>query len=91
MSMNILTLSEYVLMAALAIYALASVRIATRKTIGMGLVGISGLSIAVAVILILVKNIYGIAFCADIATALVLLGPVGTIAFARVLRGYSNG
>jgi energy-converting hydrogenase B subunit B len=89
--MDILTLSEYILMAALAIYALASMRIATRKTIGMGLVGVGGLSIAVATILIIVQNIYGIAFCKDIATALVLLGPVGTIAFARVLRGYSNG
>ncbi len=74
-------------MASLAIFALASVRIATRKTIGMGLVGVSGLSIAVATILILVQNIYGIAFCKDIAYALVILGPVGTIAFARVLRG----
>ncbi|MBI4814379.1 MAG: hypothetical protein HY802_08960 [Methanobacterium sp.] len=75
------------LMASLAIFALASVRIATRKTIGMGLVGVSGLSIAVATILILVQNIYGIAFCKDIAYALIILGPVGTIAFARVLRG----
>ena len=74
-------------MASLAIFALASVRIATRKTIGMGLVGVSGLSIAVATILILVQNIYGIAFCKDIAYALIILGPVGTIAFARVLRG----
>jgi energy-converting hydrogenase B subunit B len=74
-------------MASLAIFALASVRIATRKTIGMGLVGVSGLSIAVATILILAQNIYGIAFCKDIAYALIILGPVGTIAFARVLRG----
>jgi len=85
--MDILLISEYILMASLAIFALASVRIATRKTIGMGLVGVSGLSIAVATILILVQNIYGIAFCKDIAYALVILGPVGTIAFARVLRG----
>jgi energy-converting hydrogenase B subunit B len=89
--MNVLLLSEYVLLAALAIYALASVRIATRKTIGMGLVGISGLSIAVAVMLIMVNNIYQINFCRDIATALVILGPVGTIAFSRVLRGWKNG
>ncbi len=78
-------------MAALAIFAVACIRIATRKTIGMGLVGTSALSISIAVILILVQNIYQIAYCKDIATALVLLGPVGTIAFARVLRGYSNG
>ena len=85
--MDILLISEYIFLASLAIFALASIRIATRKTIGMGLVGVSGLSIAVATILILVQNIYGIAFCKDIAYALVILGPVGTIAFARVLRG----
>ncbi len=85
--MSILTLSEYILLAALAIYSIASVRIATRKTMAMGLVGLAGLSIAVATILILVYNLYQIDFCKDIALALVLLGPVGTIAFARVLRG----
>ncbi len=89
--MSILLISEYILLTALAIFAFACMRIATRKTIGMGLVGTSALSISVAVILIIVQNIYQIGFCKDIATALVLLGPVGTIAFARVLRGYSNG
>ena len=89
--MSILIISEYILLAALAIFFFFFIRIATRKTIGMGLVGTAALSIAVAVILILVQNIYQIAYCKDIATALVLLGPVGTIAFARVLRGYSNG
>ncbi len=85
--MDILLISEYILLASLAIFALASIRIATRKTIAMGMVGISGLSIAVATILILVQNIYGLGFSRDIAYALVILGPVGTIAFARVLRG----
>ncbi|HNR25784.1 MAG TPA: monovalent cation/H+ antiporter complex subunit F, partial [Methanobacteriaceae archaeon] len=86
--MNILLISEYILLAALAIFTVACIRIATRKTIGMGLVGTAALSIAMAVILIIVQNIYQISYCKDIATALVLLGPVGTIAFARVLRGY---
>lgn len=85
--MDILLISEYIFLASLAIFALASVRIATRKTIGMGLVGISGLSISVATMLVLVQTMYGINFCKDIATALIILGPVGTIAFARVLRG----
>lgn len=85
--MDILLISEYILMASLAIFAIASIRIATRKTTGMGLVGVSGLSIAVATLLILIQEVYGIAFCKDIAYALVILGPVGTIAFARVLRG----
>ena len=71
--MSILMFSEYALMVALAVFAIATIRITTRKTI--------------ATLLILVNNIYGLSFCRDIATALVLLGPVGTIAFARVLRG----
>jgi energy-converting hydrogenase B subunit B len=85
--MNILLISEYILMGALAIFALATIRITTRKKIAMALVGLSGLSIAVATMLILVQHIYGLGFCRDIATALILLGPIGTIAFARVLRG----
>lgn len=85
--MDIFLISEYILLTSLAIFALASIRIATRKTIAMGLVGISGLSIAVATILVLIQNIYTIGFSKDIAYALVVLGPVGTIAFARVLRG----
>ena len=74
-------------MGALAIFAVATIRITTRKKIAMALVGLSGLSLAVAMMLILVQNIYGLGFCKDIATALIFLGPVGTIAFARVLRG----
>jgi len=89
--MNLLEFSEYFLLITLAIYAIANLRIATRKTIGMGLVGVAGLSIAVATILILVQNLYQIGFCRDIATALVILGPIGTIAFARVLRGWKSG
>jgi len=85
--MDILIIAEYTLLAALAVFSIAAVRIATRRSIGMGLVGISGLSIAIATILILINRMYGIGFCRDIAYALVLLGPVGTIAFARVLRG----
>ncbi len=85
--MDILLISQYIFLASLAIFSVAAVRIVTRKTIGMGLVGISGLSIAVATILVLIQELYGIAFCRDIAYALVILGPVGTIAFARVLRG----
>lgn len=85
--MDLLLLSEYILLVSLTIFAIATIRIATRKTIAMGLVGVTGLSIAVATILILVQNMYGISFCKEIAYALVILGPVGTIAFSKVLRG----
>lgn len=86
--MDILLISEYILLAALAFYCIATIRIATRKTISMGIVGLLGLSAAVATILILIKYIYGIAFCSDIALALVILGPIGTIAFCKVIRGW---
>jgi len=85
--MDLLLLSEYILLASLTIFAIATIRIATRKTIAMGLVGVTGLSIAVATILILIQNMYNISFCKEIAYALVILGPVGTIAFSKVLRG----
>ena len=85
--MDLLVISEYILLVALAIFALATIRITTRKTIAMSLVGVSGLAIAVATILILLKDIYGVGFCTDIATALIVLGPVGTIAFSKVLKG----
>lgn len=85
--MNLLLMSEYILLGALAIFAVATVRISVRKTTAAALVGVSGLSIAVATMLILIQNIYNIGFCKDIAFALVILGPVGTIAFSRVLRG----
>ena len=86
--MDILTISEYILMGALAFYALASIRISTRKTISMGIVGLLCLSVSIATLLILIGNIYGIIFCETIALALVILGPIGTIAFAKVIRGW---
>ena len=86
--MDILTISEYILMGALAFYALASIRISTRKTISMGIVGLLGLSVSIATLLILIGNVYGIIFCETIALALVILGPIGTIAFAKVIRGW---
>ena len=85
--MNIMVISQYILMGALAIFAIATIRITTRKKITMSLVGLSGLSIAVATMLVLVQQLYNLAFCDTIATALIFLGPVGTIAFASVLRG----
>ncbi len=85
--MNILVISQYILMGALAIFAIATIRITTRKKIAMSLVGLSGLGIAIATMLVLVQQLYNLAFCDTIATALILLGPVGTIAFASVLRG----
>jgi energy-converting hydrogenase B subunit B len=55
----------------LAIFALATIRITTRKNHSNESGGTICLAIAVATILILVQNIYGVGFCTDIATALI--------------------
>jgi len=47
-----------------------------------------GLSIAVATLLVLIGQVYGIIFCETIALALIILGPIGTIAFSKVIRGW---
>lgn len=68
----------------------AAVRILTYKTIAMGLIGCATFSLAISVLLLIVGGIYGIDFYKDIALALLLLGVVGTIAFAIALRRNSS-
>lgn len=84
--MDILLISEYILIIALIIFMFAAVRILTHKTIAMGLIGCATFSLAISVLLLTVGDIYAIEFYKDIALALLLLGIVGTIAFAMVLR-----
>ncbi|BBL62347.1 MAG: hypothetical protein ISP01_09385 [Methanobrevibacter arboriphilus] len=88
--MSILLISEYILIVALVIFMFAAVRILTHKTIAMGLIGCSTFSLAISVLLLIVGNIYTIDFYKDIALALLLLGVVGTIAFAVALRRFSH-
>lgn len=84
--MDVLLISKYILIVALVIFMLASIRILTHKTIAMGLIGCSTFSLAAAVLLLVVGDMYSIGFTKDISLALLLLGVVGTIAFAIVLR-----
>jgi energy-converting hydrogenase B subunit B len=84
--MSILLISEYILIAALIIFMLAAVRILTHKTVAMGLIGCATFSLAISVLLLTVGDIYILEFYKDIALALLLLGVVGTIAFAMALR-----
>lgn len=84
--MEILLISEYFLLVALAIFLIASMRIITYKSVAMGLIGTSSLTLALTLILLDVGAISGIGFFKDIALALLLLGIVGTIGFAVVLR-----
>lgn len=85
--MDFLTLSELFLMVCLVIYMIASIKIAARRTGGSALAGVAGFTISLAVFLTLVTSVTGIAFCKDIAFAIIILSPVGTIAAAYALAG----
>ena len=84
--MEILVISEYVLMVSLVIFMFAAIRITTHRTIAMGLIGSATFSLSAAVLLVIVGEMHDIGFFKDIALALLLLGVVGTIAFAMALR-----
>ncbi|MCL2114693.1 MAG: monovalent cation/H+ antiporter complex subunit F [Methanobrevibacter sp.] len=84
--MDILVISEYILIASLVIFMFAAIRITTHKTIAMGLIGIATFSLSVSVLLVIVGEIHNLDFYKDIALALLILGVVGTIAFAMALR-----
>ena len=79
-------ISEYILIVALTIFMFAAIRITTHRTVAMGLIGSATFSLSVAVLLVTVGGIHGIGFYGDIALALLVLGVVGTIAFAMALR-----
>ena len=51
-----------------------------------GLIGTSSFTLALTLLLIAVGTIFNIGFFKDIALALLLLGIVGTIAYAAVMR-----
>ena len=84
--MDILVISEYILIVSLVIFMFAAIRITTHKTIAMGLIGIATFSLSVSVLLVIVGEIHNLDFYKDIALALLILGVVGTIAFAMALR-----
>lgn len=85
--MDFLTISELFLMLCFVIYMFASVKIAARRTGGSALAGVAGFTIAAAVVLTMVGTLAGVEFCKDIAFALIILSPVGTIAAAYALAG----
>ena len=84
--MDILVISEYILIVSLIIFMFAAIRITTHRTVAMGLIGSATFSLSVAVLLVTVGEMHGIGFYGDIALALLVLGVVGTIAFAMALR-----
>ena len=84
--MEILLISEYFLLVALVIFLISSMRVISYKSVAMGLIGISSLTLVVSIILVVAGTVLGLGFFKDIALALLLLGVVGTIGFAMVLR-----
>ena len=84
--MDILLICECFLIIALIVFLIATLRIITYKSISMGLIGTSSFTLALTLLLVTIGTIYNIGFFKDIALALLLLGIVGTIAYAAVLR-----
>lgn len=84
--MELLLISQYILIIALVIFMFATVRMATHKSIAVGLIASSFFSFAIALLLLIVAEMHNITFYRDIALALMLLGFIGTIAFAAVIR-----
>ena len=85
--MDILLISEYIVVIALMIMMLAALRASAYKSTSMGLLGSSAVVNAFAVALLIVGDLYNLAFFRDISLALIFFGFVGTIAFAVVLGG----
>ena len=77
--MEILLISEYFLLVALVIFLISSMRVISYKSVAMGLIGTSSLTLAVTIILVVAGTVLGLGFFKDIALALLLLGVVGTI------------
>ena len=85
--MDILFISKYILVIALIIMMLASLRASAYKSTSMGLLGSSAIVNAFAVALLIGGDLYNLAFFRDISLALIFFGFVGTIAFAVTVGG----
>ena len=85
--MDILFISKYILVIALIIMMLASLRASAYKSTSMGLLGSSVIVNAFAVALLIGGNIYDLGFFKDISLALIFFGFVGTVAFAVTVGG----
>lgn len=84
--MELLLISHYILIIALVIFMFAAIRMATHRSIAMGLIVSSAFSFTVALLLLIVGEIHNIGFYRDISLPLIILGFVGTIAFSVAIR-----
>ena len=85
--MDILLISEYILIIALVIMLIAAVRAGAYKSNSMGLLGTSVATVVFAMILLIIGVLLNLEFYRDISLALIFFGFVGTVAFASVLGG----
>ena len=85
--MDILFISKYIVVIALIIMMLAALRAGAYKSTSMGLLGSSVVVVAFAIALLIVGDLYNLAFYRGISLALIFFGFVGTVAFAVVLGG----
>lgn len=84
--MEILLISEYILIIALLFMMLVALRLSSKRSILSTLIGTSAITLTMGVLLILVGEVFSINFCKDIALAIIFLGVVGTIGYAVVAR-----
>ena len=85
--MDILFISKYLVVIALIILMLATLRAGAYKSTSMGLLASSVIINAFAVVLLIGGDIYNLGFYRDISLALIFFGFVGTVVFAVVLGG----
>jgi energy-converting hydrogenase B subunit B len=85
--MDILFISEFILVIALIIMLLATLRASAYRSTSMGLLGSSVIVNAFALLLLVGGTLYNLAFFRDISLALIFFGFVGTIAFALTVGG----
>ena len=85
--MDILLISEFILVIAIVIMVLAALRAGAYGSTAMGLLGSSVIVNALALALLVGGELYNLAFFRDISLALIFFGFVGTIAFAVTLGG----
>ncbi len=84
--MEFLLICECFLIIALVLFLIVSMRIISYKSVSMGLIGTSSITLAISLALVTFGTIYGIGFFKDIALALLLLSIVGTIGFTVALK-----
>ena len=85
--MDILFISKFILVIAIIIMLLATIRASAYKSTSMGLLGSSVVINALALVLLIGGELYNLAFYRDISLALIFFGFVGTVAFSIVLGG----